>query len=689
MADNDLSSRSDATMDAPDSAASMNCSGMVSEQMKIMLDKIDNVRSRLAGLKNGVRVGFYEEILEALPQFVVCGPQSAGKSSVIRRISGVALPEASTLCTRVATLIQMRRSDDAPTRVELQGPDGEIISQESSHDMNKVRDAIAKAQATAVSRSPGQEFVDDHTIKVYVCGPQSANVTLVDLPGFHTADDDATKKVNAMVKRYIDMPGTLVLHVVKGDQDYASLLGNDFMRHAGKIDGGHGRVTVLTHCDKLKAESPADRKRLQATLNTTDNSSSLTVALCGNAKDDADEDTQLQHLGSLERRLALGAAELRDHLEDRMREHLAIQYPKAIKKLRACLTTIRTEVADARVQRPVDVMFQLSKQLEAAFRARSQDLLNELRPVLNKLTWGIKNFTLKAVTGAEDTSRKRDKFDEPLQIGSEVWYNFEGPKVRAELAEVTAIANNILSVQRLTDLKKASVNIVDVWSAETSHMETMVQDIKKLAENRGMRNLAHVDPHPIIARYAKEFASWYEVKLNMAIESIAAKLSSFFDSLFSTDIPDMAKAAATQMRHQMRHHQQKVLDDAKRVVDAMVCHNRCPDLIFTSNEHYLQDLTQKMIAADNQMATDDSGARKIFHDVRAYLKVQRKHIAEMASKELVRTMFLGSGCGFGEVVESASKWVECVKEPRGMVRKRKELLRRQEVLESALELVQS
>ncbi len=74
--------------------------------MKMQLDMIDCVRVALSGLKESQ--AFYEEVLSSLPQFVVCGPQSAGKSSVIRRISGVSLPEASTVCTRVATMVQIR-----------------------------------------------------------------------------------------------------------------------------------------------------------------------------------------------------------------------------------------------------------------------------------------------------------------------------------------------------------------------------------------------------------------------------------------------------------------------------------------------------------------------------------------------------------------------------------------------------
>ena len=85
------------------------------------LDAVDNVRLLLSELRD---TAFYEEILSTLPQFVACGPQSSGKSSVIRRLSGISLPEASTLCTRVATVISMRREATSSLRVTLTGPSG-------------------------------------------------------------------------------------------------------------------------------------------------------------------------------------------------------------------------------------------------------------------------------------------------------------------------------------------------------------------------------------------------------------------------------------------------------------------------------------------------------------------------------------------------------------------------------------
>ena len=94
---------------------------MASASTSAMLDTIDAIRTQLSGLKD--QADFYEEILAVLPQFVAVGPQSAGKSSVIRRVSGVALPEASTLCTRVATMVQMRRDNENTIAVLLKGPD--------------------------------------------------------------------------------------------------------------------------------------------------------------------------------------------------------------------------------------------------------------------------------------------------------------------------------------------------------------------------------------------------------------------------------------------------------------------------------------------------------------------------------------------------------------------------------------
>jgi hypothetical protein len=62
-----------------------------SSEPQSLLDEIDSLR--LQGISDFV----------FLPQIVVCGDQSSGKSSVLEAISGVPFPHSDTLCTRVAT----------------------------------------------------------------------------------------------------------------------------------------------------------------------------------------------------------------------------------------------------------------------------------------------------------------------------------------------------------------------------------------------------------------------------------------------------------------------------------------------------------------------------------------------------------------------------------------------------------
>ena len=75
--------------------------GLQSSRTSQRLNQIDRVRA------NGVG----DHV--ALPQLVVCGDQSAGKSSVLEGISGIPFPRQDGLCTRFATEIILRHTPQA------------------------------------------------------------------------------------------------------------------------------------------------------------------------------------------------------------------------------------------------------------------------------------------------------------------------------------------------------------------------------------------------------------------------------------------------------------------------------------------------------------------------------------------------------------------------------------------------
>lgn len=94
-------------MDSPKeewvSLAQRNTTGLIWLQMagsSRRLNQIDRIRAKGVG----------DHI--SLPQLVVCGDQSAGKSSVLEGITGVPFPRQDGVCTRFATEIILRHCPD-------------------------------------------------------------------------------------------------------------------------------------------------------------------------------------------------------------------------------------------------------------------------------------------------------------------------------------------------------------------------------------------------------------------------------------------------------------------------------------------------------------------------------------------------------------------------------------------------
>merc|ERR1712032_537018 len=118
-------------------------------------------------------------------------------------------------------------------------------------------------------------------------------------------------------------------------------------------------------------------------------------------------------------------------------------------------------------------------------------------------------------------------------------------------------------------------------------------------------------------------------------------------------------------------------------------HNTNPDLIFSPNEHYLNSLVQNMVEADRGMASDSRGARHIYHNVRAFIKVQRKYISELASKELIRTTIVETESRFKKLFSlniGKPELFALINEPSNVHRERQTLTQRKKVLEEALAL---
>ncbi len=105
-----------------------------------LLDVIDLLRSQ--GISRYVR----------LPQLIVCGDQSSGKSSVLEAVSGVRFPTKENLCTRFATELILRRDPTTNATVA-------IIPGAERSDEEKEKLLGFKAPAVLIDEFPS--LIDD------------------------------------------------------------------------------------------------------------------------------------------------------------------------------------------------------------------------------------------------------------------------------------------------------------------------------------------------------------------------------------------------------------------------------------------------------------------------------------------------------------------------------------------------
>ena len=225
-----------------------------------LLDVVDSLRSQ--------GVSHYVD----LPQIIVCGSQSCGKSSTLESLSGIEFPTAEGLCTRFATELILRRGDAPGIKVHIQPGANRseeerirlaAFSMETSDQTHFPRIIDAAKEVMGLSADgPGAKVFSTDVLRIESTSPTAPNLTLVDLPGLFGAadknqsDDDATLVQN-LVMSYMKQRRSIILAVVTADNPFANQPVTKFARD---IDP-HGKRTLglITKPDKVDKGSDSER----------------------------------------------------------------------------------------------------------------------------------------------------------------------------------------------------------------------------------------------------------------------------------------------------------------------------------------------------------------------------------------------------------------------------------------------
>ncbi|SPO06203.1 related to interferon-regulated resistance GTP-binding protein [Cephalotrichum gorgonifer] len=230
-------------------------------ESKALLDTIDSLRALNVG-----------EIVN-LPQIIVVGDQSSGKSSVLEAISHVKFPVKGDLCTRFATELALRKSSVSSVDVSIRFSDPDRSShpfQKSGFHLEDLPQLIEEAKERMGIRVGGIKGFSKDVLRVEVTGPDVPSLTLVDLPGFfhsETADQSREGKetVDMLVESYMKQPNSIILAVVAANAQPSNQI---VLEKCKTHDPGRTRTLgIVTKPDLALAGSADERKYLQLAQN--------------------------------------------------------------------------------------------------------------------------------------------------------------------------------------------------------------------------------------------------------------------------------------------------------------------------------------------------------------------------------------------------------------------------------------
>ncbi|KAI0880906.1 interferon-induced GTP-binding protein Mx2 [Annulohypoxylon maeteangense] len=231
-----------------------------------VLSKIDKLRELSVGA------------IIPLPQLIVVGDQSSGKSSVLESLTGFSFPRAAGLCTRYATQITCSREAQKSVNVSIiPRPDADEalkarllefhrqITTMNNKRLTKIFEDANEAMGLRMSQTDGDEgagaFSQD-ILKIEISGPDQAHLTVIDVPGIFrvptpglTTESDVTM-VRNMVKSYMENSRTIILAVMPCNVDIAT---QEILKLAEAADpDGMRTMGVLTKPDLATERATQD-----------------------------------------------------------------------------------------------------------------------------------------------------------------------------------------------------------------------------------------------------------------------------------------------------------------------------------------------------------------------------------------------------------------------------------------------
>lgn len=164
-----------------------------------------------------------------LPQIIVCGSQSSGKSSVLEAITEIPFPRSENTCTRFVTKVTLRTHPKNIVEVRIEQAAGSQTSvprfppiTNLENLSRELQDQFEKASSAILGAQQQTKFSRD-ILSITISGPDRPILQILDLPGliYHDASDKKNiQLVRDIVESEMKKSNSTILAVVPANIDF-------------------------------------------------------------------------------------------------------------------------------------------------------------------------------------------------------------------------------------------------------------------------------------------------------------------------------------------------------------------------------------------------------------------------------------------------------------------------------------
>lgn len=187
-----------------------------------------------------------------LPQLVVVGSQSAGKSSVLENLVGRDfLPRGADIVTRRPLVLQLVTTTGDEAKEGKEWGEFRHLKDKEFKNFEEIREEIERETNRLTGTNKG---ISSTPIRLTIHSPRVATLTLVDLPGITKVPvgdqpSDIEMQVRSMILEFISNPNAIIVAVSPANSDIAN---SEALKIAREVDPqGNRTIGVITKLDLM------------------------------------------------------------------------------------------------------------------------------------------------------------------------------------------------------------------------------------------------------------------------------------------------------------------------------------------------------------------------------------------------------------------------------------------------------